>query len=351
MARRGSDHSVQNRFERVHLDTSEIEDVDPEEALPTAATTQFLDDDTRSIISSNNSPDIPFNFSINPYRGCEHGCSYCYARPTHEYLGYGAGLDFESRILVKRNAAELFRKWLARPQWQVEPIAMSGVTDPYQPCERKFRITREVLEVALECRQPMSLITKNALITRDLDILSEMATHQLVRAAISVTTLDADLARRMEPRTSTPEARLRAVRELSAAGIPVTVMVAPIIPGLNDSEIASILQAASEAGAKSAGFVMLRMPQSVAPIFQMWLAKEEPTQAAKIEAAVRSMRDGKLNSSQWKERQRGKGLRAEQIAQAFRVFSKRYGLDHDLPPVRTDRFIRPDPSGQLSLFS
>lgn len=349
MPKRGADHSVPNRFESVRLDVVDL-DVDPEEAFATNAKTEFVDDHSRSIVSTNNSPDIHFNFSINPYRGCEHGCAYCYARPSHEYLGYDAGLDFESKILVKRDAAELFRKWLARPNWHVEAVVMSGVTDPYQPCEREFRITRQILEVARECGQPMSLITKNALITRDIDILAEMAERQLVRAAISLTTLDAGLARRLEPRTSTPAARLRAIRELTDAGIPVRVMTAPIVPGLNDSEIPQLLEAAADAGAVSAGHVLLRLPLSVEPVFRLWLAKEEPAKQAKVEAAVRGTRDGKMYVSDWGQRQSGTGFRAEQIAQTFRVFAKKHGLDDAMPAVRTDLFVRPNLNGQLSLF-
>lgn len=350
MGRRGSDHSVPNRFETIRLDIADLDDADPNEVFATDAKTEFITDHSRSIVSTNNSPDIHFNFSINPYRGCEHGCAYCYARPSHEYLGYDAGLDFESKILVKNDAAELFRKWLARPSWRVESIVMSGVTDPYQPCERKFGITRQILEVARDCGQPLSLITKNALITRDLDILAEMADRQLVRAAISLTTLDADLARRLEPRTSTPDARLRAIRELTNAGVPVRVMTAPIIPGLNASEIPRLLEAAADAGAVAAGHVLLRLPLAVEPVFRSWLAKEEPLQAAKVELAVRETRGGKMYDSNWSQRQRGTGFRAEQIAQTFRVFAKRFGLDDAMPAVRTDRFVRPDLSGQLSLF-
>lgn len=356
MSRRSSDHSVGNRFEAVRLDVADLNSTDvdasdPEDVFGGETKTEVIDDYSRSIVAQNDSPDIGFNFSINPYRGCEHGCAYCYARPSHEYLGYDAGLDFESKILVKRDAARLFRKWLNRPAWHVEPIAMSGVTDPYQPLERRFGLTREILEVAWNMRQPMSVITKNALITRDIDLLGPMASRDLVRTAVSVTTLDAKLARHMEPRTSTPAARLRAIEELTNAGVPVRVMVAPIIPGLNDSEIPQILEAAANAGATSAGHVMLRLPLTVEPIFRRWLRREEPLRAEKVEAAVRGTRNDKMYDPTWGQRQTGTGFRAEQIAQTFGVFAKRFGLSKEMPSLRTDLF-RPDrEAGQLSLFN
>jgi len=314
-------------------------------------TTVYLDDDSQTIVATNDSPDVGFNFSINPYRGCAHGCSYCFARPGHEYLGFSAGLDFETKIMVKRRAPELFREFLARPRWQPERIMISGVTDCYQPIERELRLTRGCLEVAAECRQPICMITKNALVTRDVDLLKELAAHHAVRVALSITTLDQALTRVMEPRTSAPAARLRAMAELSAAGIETMVMVAPVIPGLNDSEMPAVLKAAREAGAKGAGYVLLRLPSTVRDVFLDWLHRHRPNHAAKVESFVRSTRGGQLYNSKWRERQRGKGVIAEHIERTFRVFAKRYGLDGDLEPLNCDAFRPPKPtSGQLSLF-
>jgi DNA repair photolyase len=313
--------------------------------------TVYLDDQSQSIVATNDSPDVGFNYSVNPYRGCAHGCSYCFARPGHEYLGMSAGLDFETKIMVKRRAPEMFRAFLARPQWKPETIMFSGVTDCFQPVERQLRLTRGCLEVAAECRQPVALITKNALITRDVDVLAELAAHRAVHVALSITTLDRDLARAMEPRTSTPEARLRAIGELSAAGVPAMVMIGPVIPGLNDSEIPAILKAAREAGAGRAAYVLLRLPSTVREVFLDWLHRERPNHAAKVESFIRATRGGQLYNSKWGERQRGKGIIAEQIEQTFRVFAKRYGLDGDSEPLNCEAFHPPKPTtGQLPLF-
>ena len=313
--------------------------------------TQFLLDRSESIVTENDSPDVPFRFSLNPYRGCEHGCSYCYARPSHEYLGLSAGLDFESKIFVKQRAADLFRQWLARDNWQPEMICFSGITDCYQPAERRFRLTRGCLEVALEARQPVGIITKNRLVTRDLDLLTEMAQLNVVHVSISVTTLDEPLARRMEPRTSSPAARLRAIHDLTTAGVPTRVMVAPVIPGLNDSEIPQILKSAKEAGAQSAGHVLLRLSGSVRPVFLDWLSRSEPTRAARVESAIRQTRAGKLNDTQFGRRMSGTGPRAEQIDQTFKTFARRYGLDGHLSPFDFSQFRPPRIEGeQLRLF-
>jgi DNA repair photolyase len=313
--------------------------------------TEYLDDNSQTIVATNDSPDVNFNYSVNPYRGCAHGCSYCFARPGHEYLGLSAGLDFETKIMVKRRAPELFREFLARPQWRPETIMFSGVTDCFQPIERELRLTRGCLEVAAECRQPVAIITKNALITRDIPVLRELAAHGAAHVALSVTTLDRELARAMEPRTSTPEARLRAVTELSAAGIPTMVMIGPVIPGLNDSEIPGILKAAHEAGATRASYVLLRLPSTVREVFLDWLRRERPNHAAKVESFIRSTRGGELYNSKWGERQRGRGIMAEQIEQTFHVFAKRYELDREWPPLNGEAFRPPKPtSGQLSLF-
>jgi DNA repair photolyase len=313
--------------------------------------TEFIPDRSESIISENDSPDVPFRYSLNPYRGCEHGCSYCYARPSHEYLGLSAGLDFESKIFVKHRAADLFRQWLNRDKWQPEMICFSGITDCYQPAERNFRLTRACLEVALEARQPVGIITKNHLVTRDLDLLTPMAQLKVAHVSISVTTLDEQLARRLEPRTSSPSARLRAIHELTTAGVPTSVMVAPIIPGLNDSEIPQILKAAKKAGAESAGHVLLRLSGSVRPVFLDWLHRSEPTRAARVESAIRQTRDGKLNDTQFGRRMKGTGLRADQIHATFKTFARRHGLDGKFSPFDFSQFRPPRIEGeQMRLF-
>jgi DNA repair photolyase len=313
--------------------------------------TEYLPDRSRSIVTENDSPDVPFRYSINPYKGCSHGCSYCYARPTHEYLGLNAGLDFETKIFVKEDAPALFREFLSRDRWQPEPIAFSGNTDCYQPAERRFRLTRQCLEVAEEFQQPIGIVTKNALILRDLDVLSRLAAQDLVHVSLSLTTLDAALVRSMEPRTSTPAARLRAITALRAAGVPVRVLAAPIIPGLNDTEIPAILDAARAAGAQHAGFTLLRLPLTVAPVFLEWLARAQPGRAEKIEHRLRGMRQGKLNSVEFGQRMTGSGAIAQQIAGLFHLFARKHGLDRDLPPYDCTRFRRPKPeSGQLWLF-
>lgn len=340
------------RFERL------VRYADPESAavhedndLPRKIATLFLPDTTRSLLSGNDSPDIPFRWSMNPYRGCEHGCAYCYARPSHEYLGLGAGLDFETRILVKHDAANLLRAELARPGWQAELIALSGNTDCYQPAEREFRLTRSLLEVVLEAHQPVTIITKNALVTRDLDLLSALAEQHLVHVAVSLTTLDANLARRMEPRTATPAARLEAIRRLADAGVPTQAMLAPIIPGLNDAEIPSLLQAAQSAGATAAGWMLLRLPLAVEPIFREWLSREYPDKQPRVEALIRSTRAGRMSDSQFGRRGRGQGPYAAQIAQSFRVFAARFELDRPLAPLDHTQFRPPRVVGeQMQLF-
>jgi DNA repair photolyase len=313
--------------------------------------TEYLPDQSQTIVAENDSPDVGFRYSVNPYRGCSHGCSYCYARPGHEYLGLSAGLDFETKVMVKYGAPQLLREFLARPSWQPETIVFSGVTDCYQPAERNFRLTRGCLEVAAECRQPVGIITKNALVLRDLEILNELAAYRAVRVSLSVTTLDAQLARTMEPRTSSPEARLRAIRELTGAGIPTNVMVAPIIPGLNDSEIPSILAAAREAGAQSAGYVLLKLATTVREVFLDWLERNYPDRYARVETLIRSTRGGRLNDSKFGRRQRGTGPVADVVADTFRVWTAKLGYSGDGPPLNAEDFRPPRPSsGQLPLF-
>jgi DNA repair photolyase len=338
----------------VHTE-DDIEQLDAAERLapldPRRVPTQFLPDASRSVITSNASPDVPFRYSINPYRGCEHGCAYCYARPSHELLGMNAGLDFESRILVKHDAPQRLREELAHERWRGELIAISGVTDCYQPAEREFRLTRGCLEVMLEARQSLGIITKNALVLRDLDLLAPLAEQNLAHVFISLTTLDADLARTMEPRTATPAARLRAIRELSAAGVPTGVMTAPIIPGLNDQEIPALLEAAREAGAQSAGYVLLRLPLAVRPIFEDWVMRSFPDKAPRVLSLIRETRGGRLNESQFGRRMRGAGNYAQGIANTFAVFRRKFGLEGPLTPLDESKFRPPRPtSGQLRLF-
>jgi DNA repair photolyase len=351
--RHGSQIDPPNRFQPVHAEP-DFEHLDWDVEYLNERTNrkiEYIPDHSRSIVTENQSPDISFRYSVNPYRGCAHGCSYCYARPYHEYLGYSAGLEFETKILVKHDAPRLLREFLARDAWNPEVIAFSGITDCYQPAERQFRLTRGCLEVASEARQPVGIVTKNALVLRDLDLLAPMARDGVVAVSLSITTLDTELARVMEPRTSIPEARLRAIRELSAAGVPVQVMVAPIIPGLNDSEIPAILDAARQAGARSAGYVLLRLPLSVEPVFLEWLERTQPTKKERIEQRIRQSREGKLNSSEFGNRMRGTGEIAGQIGNMFRVFVRKQGLDRGLPPLRCDLFRPPtDGKGQQRLF-
>jgi DNA repair photolyase len=351
--RRGAQIAPPNRFESAHRE-DDFEHLEHDESLQTdkrVIETHFIPDQSKSVLSENNSPDVPFRWSINPYRGCEHGCVYCYARPTHEMLGLNAGLDFETKIFVKLRIADLLREELGQSSWQPEAITISGVTDCYQPAERKFRLTRACIEVFQEARQPFTIVTKNALVLRDLDLLAPMAEQRLVQVAISVTTLDKELARTMEPRTSSPTDRLRAIAELNRAGVPVRVLVAPIVPGLTDNEMPQILRKASEAGAQGAGYVMMRLPWNVRPVFLDWLSRNYPLKKERVESHIRSVRGGRLNDPEFGSRMRGKGQLADQIRHMFKVFTKKYRLDGDLPELDTSQFRPPlPPSGQLSLF-
>lgn len=350
---RGSQIEPPNRFESIHYedDFEQIEGDDEYLESLRSIPTKYIPDNSKSIVSENDSPDVGFRYSVNPYRGCAHGCVYCYARPTHEYLGMNAGLDFETKVMVKERAPALFRDWLARDAWEPEFIAFSGVTDCYQPAERDFKLTRGCLEVALEARQPVGIITKNALVCRDLDLLTEMAAFDTVSVAMSITTLDAELARTMEPRTSTPDAKLKAIKRLTEAGIRTSVMVAPIIPGLNDSEIPAILNAAAEAGAYSANYIVLRLPLNVRPIFMDWLERTQPLKKERVESRIKSTRDGDLNNAHFGTRMKGTGEFADQLKQTFRVFAKKYGIDGKRSPLSTSHFKKPIPSsGQMRLF-
>ncbi len=350
---RGAAINPPNRFERLHhqADYEHLQYDEDFLAGQENPQTEYIPDDSQTIVTSNDSPDIPYRYTLNPYRGCSHGCAYCYARPTHEYLGFSAGLDFETKVLYKPRAAELFREFLSRPGWHAEPICLSGVTDCYQPAERRFRLTRSCLEVALEARQPVSLVTKNALILRDVDLLGQLAQRRLVHVSISVTTLDAELARRMEPRTSAPGDRLRAVRQLRQAGVPVGVLVAPVVPGLTDWEIPRILRAAAEAGAQCACFQLVRLPLTVKPVFLDWLQRNFPLRRRKIENLIRSTHEGRLNSPEFCLRMSGSGPMAEQIAQLFDTFAHQYGLDSGCRPLDSSQFRPPRRAGgQMWLF-
>jgi DNA repair photolyase len=343
MKGRGASWNPQNRFETleyVHDDEAPLDDSSPQ--------TLYLRDPTRTIIATNDSPDVGFDASINPYRGCEHGCIYCFARPSHEFLGFSAGLDFETKIMVKEDAPALLREELNAKKWEPKVLVMSGVTDPYQPIERKLRITRGVLEVLADFRNPIGIITKNHLVTRDIDILAELAKYNCAFVTISITTLDAKLGRIMEPRTSSPELRLDAVAQLAAAGIPVSVNAAPTIPGLNDHEMPAILAAAKEAGAKWANFVVLRLPWAVAPLFEKWLEENFPDRKDKVLNRIRDLRGGKLYDAQWGLRGRGTGIFAEQIQALFDVTCRKLGLNQEERELTTEFFRRR--TAQASLF-
>jgi DNA repair photolyase len=346
---RGASWSPANRFEKLHVDLNDLDvvDDDPDVDAKPRRTTQYFRDATKTIIARNQSPDVGFEVSINPYRGCEHGCIYCFARPTHEYLGFSAGLDFESRIMVKPDAPRLLEAELSSPKWKPQFLMMSGVTDCYQPIERKLEITRKCLEVLATFRNPVGILTKNRLVTRDIDILSDLARDRCAVVNLSVTSLDPKLQQILEPRTSAPAARLEAVSQLRAAGIPVGVMVAPVIPGINDHEIPKIVAACAKAGAQFAGHVLLRLPWAVAPLFEHWLDEHFPERKAKVLDRLRASRYGKLYDSRWRKRQTGEGAFAEQIGNMFEVACRRAGFG-DRPKLSTTAFRRPNE--QLSLW-
>lgn len=331
---RGAASNPPNRFESISLERDE--DWDPEQ--DPAPRTRFLRDLSQTIITYNDSPDIPFRASVNPYRGCEHGCSYCYARISHEFLGFSAGLDFETQIMVKENAPELLRGELSSRRWKPQTLAMSGVTDCYQPLERRLQLTRRCLAVLAEFRNPVSIITKNYLVTRDIDLLCELAAHQAVMVHLSINSLDSDLARKLEPRAASPRQRLAAVEALSKAGVPVGVLVAPVIPALNDHEIPSVLSAAKSAGAGWAGTEILRLPLTVAPVFKEWLDHNVPARKEKILSRIRAIRGGKLNDARFGSRMRGEGHFADQISQMFHVACRRANLVEDGPELSTSGF-------------
>ncbi len=345
MRGRGTPANPPNRFDKlVYL--RDPESIDPEEPSPK---TQFLQDASKSLITYNDSPDVGFEASINPYRGCEHGCIYCYARPYHEYLGFSSGLDFETKILVKENAPKLLRDELASKRWQPKVLAISGVTDPYQPIERKLQLTRRCLEVLAEFRNPVIIITKNQLITRDVDLLKELASFDAAAVCVSVTTLDAELARVMEPRTSTPANRLDAIQTLAEAGVPVRVLVAPIIPGLTDHEITSIIKAGKKAGATHAGYVVVRLPHGVGELFEGWLEEHFPDRKRKVLNRIREMRGGRLNDPNFGSRMKGEGVFADQIRSMFKLACRKSGIEGGGIELSVSAFRRPR-GAQLSLF-
>lgn len=346
---RGAGSDPANRFERTRV-VAEAYDGEEFDERPRLRT-EFIKDTSKSIISENTSPDIPFRYSVNPYRGCEHGCAYCYARPTHEYLGYSAGLDFESKILVKEDAAKLLRSALMKPSWVGEPITLSGNTDCYQPAEREWRLTRACVEVLAEFGNPVSVITKNALVTRDLDLYAGLAAKGAAMVYVSLTSLDDELCRDLEPRTSRPAARLRALRELAEAGVPTGVAVAPVIPGLNDHEIPALLEAAADAGARFAAMTPLRLPLAVAPLFEEWLERFRPLRKDKVLANQRRVRGGHLNDARFGSRMRGEGATAETVRQLFKLHAKKLGLNQQRVTLSRDAFKRPpQPGDQISLF-
>ena len=347
---RGAGLNPPNRFERLHF----APDPDAAAGLPDetatgrpAPRTEYYHDASESVLTRNDSPDVPYTWGLNPYRGCEHGCAYCFARPYHEFLGFSSGLDFETKIMVKLRAPQLLRAALLSPRWRPEGITFSGATDCYQPAERQFRVTRACLEVCAEFRNPVALITKSALVTRDVDVLARLAATQCAKVYVSVTTLDGDLAGRLEPRAARPVHRLRTIRELAAAGVPVGVMVAPVIPGLTDHEMPAILAAAAEAGATSAGYIVMRLPYAVKDIFLQWLEDHAPTKKARVVDRVREIRGGRLNVSDWGRRMQGEGIHAEQLRHLFDVAVRRAGLNRQPVELSTAHFRRP--GEQLSL--
>src|SRR3954447_4980533 len=338
---RGAIGNPRNRFETLEVERDE------EVPGPERVETELLRDTSRSIIAYNDSPDVGFDASVNPYRGCEHGCVYCYARPFHEYLGFSAGLDFESRILVKPDAPELLRKELSSPKWKPQTLAMSGVTDCYQPAERRLGITRRCLEVLADFRNPVGIITKNELVTRDIDILQDLASRQAAMVMLSITTLDGEVARVMEPRASHPRDRLKAIERLSAAGIPVGVIVAPVVPAITDHEMPKILEAAAAAGARTAGYVVMRLPGAVAGLFETWLEENFPDRKEHVLNRVRELRGGQLYDPRFGSRMRGEGIFADQTRAMFETWRRKYKLDQKTFELSTAAFR---PAGQMSLW-
>ncbi len=352
---RGATDARQGRFgtqARESFDDGWTHDDEPSPALETRVT----EERARSIISTNESPDVPFSQSINPYRGCEHGCVYCYARPSHSYLELSPGLDFETKLYAKTNAVELLRTELGRRGYVPSPVALGANTDCYQPVERRYRLTRGIVELLAECDHPLTIVTKSALVERDLDLLAPMARKNLVRAFVSIGTLDRTLARRLEPRAASPQRRLDTLRALSAAGIPCGVMVAPVIPALSDKSIEEVLEAAQAAGAQSAAYIIMRLPNELKGLFREWLEVHYPLRAEHVMSVVRQLRGGKDNDPRFGERMTGTGLFADLIGRRFAIACKRLGLNgrgeggREPPKLDTKLFRPPSPAGQLSLF-
>lgn len=356
--RRGAGLNPGNRFEtvRLHVLGEEIDrqwvDQEREDGSSHRVERQvFLDRTQRIINHVSPTSDVPFDWTLNPYRGCEHGCIYCFARPYHEYLGFSSGLDFETKLVAKPDAVRLLRRELASPSWRPEPIVMSAITDIYQPIEHKMRIARQCLEVLADCGQPVTTMTKSALVLRDTDLWARLAGMNAGRVTITLVTLDAELAQKLEPRASSPAGRLRAIRELTAAGVPVSVNIAPIIPGLTDTELPRILEAVAEAGARRAAWVLLRLPYQIKDLFLDWLQRSvHPDRARKVESLIRQASGGKLYDASSSTRWTGRGPIAEQIARVFDVFSRKHGLNRDIRPLSSAHFRRPDAGGQMHMF-
>jgi DNA repair photolyase len=356
--RRGAGINPGNRFEtvRLHILGEELDrqwiERQNEDGSTHRVERQVFFDRTQTIINRvSKTSDVPFDWTLNPYRGCEHGCIYCFARPYHEYLGFSSGLDFETKLVAKPDAPKLLRRELAAPSWKPEPIVMSAITDIYQPIEHKMRIARQCLEVMADCGQPVTTMTKSALVLRDADLWSRLAEMNAGRVTITLVTLDAELAQKLEPRASSPAGRLRTIRELSAAGIPVSVNVAPIIPGLTDTELPRILEAVAAAGARRAAWVLLRLPYQLKDLFLDWLQRSvHPDRARKVESLIRQSRGGKLYDASYPNRRRGSGPLVEQLARTFDIFTRKYGLNRDIRPLSTAHFRRPELNCQMGLF-
>lgn len=351
LLRRKARASLSNAPSRFEPERTAVDDGWEHAAPRNVIPTEIREEIARSIITYNKSPDLPFDRAINPYRGCEHGCIYCFARPSHAYLGLSPGLDFETRLIARPNAPDLLRRELSAKRYRVAPIAIGTNTDPYQPCERDLEIARSCLEVLRDFLHPVAIVTKGAMVERDIDILAPMAEQGLVRVGISVTTLDPDLSRRMEPRAPLPARRLATIRRLSEAGIPVRIMTSPIVPGLTDHEVEALLAAGAEAGADAASWIMLRLPREVSALWQEWLSEHEPNRAAKVMDRLRQMHGGRDYDPRWGHRMRGEGVYADMIARRFRAACRRLGLQEKSPPLRCDTFAIPPQTGdQLALF-
>lgn len=346
---RGATLQIEGRFENVARERVDDGWCTTDEELPPFRTTVTVEK-AKSVIQRHDSPDLPFEHSLNAYRGCEHGCIYCYARPSHGYLNLSPGLDFETRLFAKPDAANLLRAELAKPAYQCSPIALGSNTDPYQPIEREWKITRQIIEVLAECRHPLSIVTKSALIERDIDLLSALALENLVQVFISVTTLDAELARRMEPRAATPRRRLLAMQRLNDAGVPCGVMVAPVIPYLTDAELENVLQAAHDHGARTAGYTLLRLPYELKALFRDWLGTYYPLKAEHVMSRLREMRGGRENDPEFGSRFSGQGLFAQLLSRRFLLACERLDLNRHENALDVTRFIKPDKHGQQSLF-